>query len=196
MRLPQGWRIRLNAFIRKHKSPRMLRGYLDPTGSFKPDTRVGDTCFMHRPENIYIGDNVYVGHFTLLDGTERLTIGEGTQISAWAGVLTHSSHIAIRLFGRHYLEVPEGEKKGYRASPVMIGRYVFVGVGAKVLSGVTIGDGALVTPGSIVRQDVAPFMIVSGDPAVVVGDTRDLDRPYLEEDARLRDWYAEWQEAD
>ncbi|MHB8896856.1 MAG: acyltransferase [Candidatus Geothermincolia bacterium] len=196
MRLPQGWRIRLNAFIRKHKSPRMLRGYLDPAGSYRPDTRVSDTCVMHRPENIFIGDNVYVGHFTVLDGTEILAIGEGTQISAWAGVLTHSSHVAVRLYGRHYLEVPESEKKGYRAGPVTIGRYVFIGVGAKVLSGVTIGNGALVTPGSMVRADVPAFAIVSGDPAEVVGDTRELDKPYLEQEAGLRDWYAEWQEAD
>jgi acetyltransferase-like isoleucine patch superfamily enzyme len=174
----------------------MPRGYIDASGEFRPDTRVSDSCSIYRPERVFIGDNVYVGHFTVLDGSERLTIGEGTQISAWAGVLTHSSHVAIRLYGRHYLDVPEADKKGYRLAPVTIGKYVFVGVGAKILAGVTIGDGALVSPNSIVRDDVEPFMIVAGDPAVVVGDTRELDKPYLQEDQCLERWYREWQEAD
>ena len=72
------------------------------------------------------------------------------------------------------------------------GKYVFVGVGAKILYGTIIGDGALVSPGSIVRGDVETFAIVAGDPAEVIGDTRDLDSEYLQ-DPQLKGWYDEWQ---
>nr|WP_272505152.1 DapH/DapD/GlmU-related protein [Salinibacter ruber] len=44
----------------------------------------------------------------------------------------------------------------------MIGDDVFVGTGALVLKGVTIGDGAVVGAGSVVTQDVPPWTVVGG----------------------------------
>lgn len=194
--VPVGLRPRtqhlLNSLARRLKSPKMLWGYLDSSGNWNPRTRISDSTFIYCPDQIKIEDNVYIGHFTILDGTGGIEIGEGTQISSWAGVYSHSSHIAIRLYGKHYYEVPEDKKRGFRIAPVKLGRYVFVGVGAIVLSGVTVGDGALVAPRSIVRGNVDPFAVVSGDPAEVVGDTRDIDRKYLD-DPQIKSWYEEWQ---
>ena len=172
----------------------MVRGYTDASGAYRVNTRVSSSTFIYRPENVFVEDNVYVGHYTVLDGSARLAIGEGTQVSAWSGLLTHSSHISIRLYGRHYLECPEEQKKGYQLEPVTLGRCVFIGSRVLVLPGVTIGDGALVAAGSIVRADVAAFDVVAGDPATVVGDTREMDKAYLEDDPQLLAWYTEWQE--
>jgi acetyltransferase-like isoleucine patch superfamily enzyme len=169
----------------------MLYGYMDSSGVWRPKTRISDTASIYRPKRVLIEDNVFIGHYTILDGTGGLEIGEGTQISSWAGLFTHSSHVSIRLYGKHYQEVPEGEKKGFRIAPVRAGKYVFIGLGAKILYGTTIGDGVLVSPGSIVRGEVEPFAIVSGAPAEVIGDTRDLDRKYLQ-DPQLKGWYDEW----
>jgi len=116
----------------------------------------------------------------------------GSQIGAWVGIFTHSSHIAIRIYGNHYQEVPEQQKKGYPVSSVKIGKYVFIGAGAKILPGVTIGNGALVAAGSIVSKDVGEFEIVSGNPAEVIGDTKRLDKRYLKY-PQLMEWYNEWQ---
>ena len=44
----------------------------------------------------------------------------------------------------------------------------WVGAGAMVLRGVTIGQGAIVAAGAVVTRDVAPFSIVAGNPAVLV----------------------------
>ena len=107
-------------------------------------------------------------------------------------MFTHSSHIAIRICGDHYQELPEKEKKGFAVAPVSIGRYVFVGAGSLILPGVSIGDGALISAGSIVKNDVAEFEIVAGNPAVMIGDTRKLDARYLEDPLALA-WYQEWQ---
>lgn len=48
---------------------------------------------------------------------------------------------------------------------VVIGNDVWVGYGATILSGVTIGDGAVVAACSVVTKDVAPYAIVAGNPA-------------------------------
>jgi acetyltransferase-like isoleucine patch superfamily enzyme len=183
---------KLELTLRRFKSPQMLWGYQDASGAWRERTRTSDTVFFYHPENIFIEDNVFVWHYTILDGTDRLEIGEGSQIGAWVGIFTHSSHIAIRLYGNHYQEVPEDKKKGYKVAPVKIGKYVFVGAGAKIFPGVVVGDGAIISAGAIVNKDVGAFEIVSGNPAVVIGDTRKLDKRYLK-DLQIGEWYNEWQ---
>ena len=185
-------REKINLAMRRFKTPRMIYGYMDSSGEWRPKTRISDTVFFYHQENIKIGDNVFVWHYTIIDGIGGLEIGEGTQIGAWVGIFTHSSHIAIRIYGKHYLEVPESEKKGYRIKKVTIGKYVLIGAGALILPGVSIGDGALISAGSIVKKDVNAFDIVSGNPAEVVGDTRKMDRRYLKDPA-IKSWYEEWQ---
>jgi chloramphenicol O-acetyltransferase type B len=51
---------------------------------------------------------------------------------------------------------------------IVIGSDVWVTFGSYVLSGVTIGDGAVVATGSIVTKDVPPYAIVGGNPAKVI----------------------------
>lgn len=48
---------------------------------------------------------------------------------------------------------------------VVIGNDVWIGYGAKILSGVTIGDGAIIAAGAVVTKDVSPYSIVGGVPA-------------------------------
>ena len=52
-----------------------------------------------------------------------------------------------------------------RASPVVLGHDVWIGHGAIVLPGVSIGNGAAVAAGAVVSRDVPPFAIVLGVPA-------------------------------
>lgn len=172
----------------------MVWGYRNANGIWRDKTRISDSVFFYHRENIDVGENVFVWHYTILDGTGGLEIGEGAQIGAWVGVFTHSSHIAIRLYGKHYQEVLEDDKKGYIVAPVCISRYAFIGAGAAILPGVTIGQGALVSAGSVVKDDVGDFQIVSGNPAVPIGTTKDIDSKYLTDEV-LRSWYEEWQES-
>lgn len=191
--VPSPIRRAIRRQIQSLKQPRMVWGYQDASGSFRAATRISDTAILYHPENISMGENVFVWHYTILDGTGGLEIEEGAQIGAWVGLFTHSSHISIRLLGKHYQEIPEYEKPGYVTAPVRIGRYVFIGAAAKVLPGVSVGNGALISAGSMVIKDVPPFSIMRGSPAKEVGDTRELDESYLC-DERLRKWYQEWQE--
>lgn len=52
--------------------------------------------------------------------------------------------------------------------PVTIGRHCFIGGGAMILPGVTIGEGSIVGAGSVVADDVPPHSIVAGNPARVI----------------------------
>jgi acetyltransferase-like isoleucine patch superfamily enzyme len=179
--------------IRKRKSPKYIWGYKDSDGSWNPRTRISDTVYIGHPERITIKDNVFIGHYSILDGIGGIEIGKGAVLSAWVGVFTHSAHIAIRLYGNHYTEIHESEKKAYHVKPVKIGKYVFIGAQSLILPGVVIGDGAIISAGSIVKENVDMFSRVSGNPAKVIGNTKDLDKKYLD-DPQMMEWYKEWQE--
>lgn len=181
-----------NSFWRFLKAPRMRWGYKDSSGVWRERTRISDSVSLYHPERIAIGDNVFIGHYSHLDGTGGLVISKGCQIAGWNGIYTHSSHVSIRLYGEHYVEVDEDNKVGYFTAPVRLEKYVFLGVAARVFPGVTIGKGAFVQAMSVVTKDVDEYQIVSGYPAKVVGDTRGLDAKYLK-DPLLEKWYQEWQ---
>lgn len=52
--------------------------------------------------------------------------------------------------------------------PTNIGRDVWIGANAVIISGTTIGDGAVVAAGAVVTKDVEPFCVVAGIPARVI----------------------------
>ncbi len=185
-------RHRIDSLVQSLKAPRMVYGYMDVCDNWREKTRISDTVFFYRKENVTIGDNVFIWHYTIIDGTGGIEINEGAQIGAWVGIFTHGSHMSIRIYGRHYQEIPESEKKGYIIKPVKIGKYVFIGARSIIFPGVTIGDGALVSAGSFVTKNVKPFEIVSGNPAETIGDTRKLDKRYMK-DPTIKSWYEEWQ---
>jgi len=62
----------------------------------------------------------------------------------------------------------EGRTSPYARGDVVIGNDVWLGTHSLILSGVTIGDGAVVGAGSVVAKDVPPYAIAAGSPARVV----------------------------
>ncbi|MBB4222590.1 acyltransferase [Variovorax guangxiensis] len=142
------------------------------------------------PERMLVGDHVFIGHFSVIDATYGLTIGEGCQIGFFTGIFTHSSHAAIRLYGRAYVHV--AEKKAYFTAPVTVGDYSFIGAHATLLPGTRIGRGSIVSAYSLVKGEHPDFAILAGNPAVVVGDTRAMDERLLTRHPELREHYESW----
>ncbi|MCL4164522.1 UNVERIFIED_CONTAM: hypothetical protein GTU68_021911 [Idotea baltica] len=107
--------------------------------------------------NISIGSYSRVGDNCHLDGEGAVQIGEGS-ILAPSVVVLSSSHIYDQDMCLPY---SQGDKK----APVVIGRGVWVGWGAIILPGVTVGDAAVVAAGSVVAKDVRSGEVVAGNPA-------------------------------
>ena len=62
-----------------------------------------------------------------------------------------------------------GDEPERLSDPLEIGDDVWIGYGAIILSGVSIGRGAVISAGSVVHKDVAPYSIVAGNPASEIG---------------------------
>ena len=58
---------------------------------------------------------------------------------------------------------------------IVIGNHGFVGVNAVILPDIEIGEGAMVSAGAVVTKNVAPWTIVAGVPACVIGERKQLD---------------------
>ncbi len=91
-------------------------------------------------------------------------IGEGTQLGyGGMGIVIHKD----ARIGRHCLishQVTIGGRSGLKDLPV-IGDYVRIGAGAKILGNVRIGDFAVIGANAVVVRDVAPGAVVGGIPA-------------------------------
>ncbi len=149
-------------------------------GKFRKMTRISSSTVIMNKRNLQIGDNVWIWHYSIIDATNKVQIGEGCQIGAWVGIFTHSSHIAIRLYGgESYIRTPQSERKGYVNGEVSIGAYSFIGARAAVMPGVSIGKGCLIAAGTLVNKSVPDFSIVAGSPGVVKGSTKDLDKEFF-----------------
>ena len=124
------------------------------------------------PKNIEIGEDTIIGDHAFLDGRDKLTIGNHTDIAS--SVMIYNSE--------HDLS-----KDDFSAivAPVTIGDYVFIGPRVTIMPGVKIGKGAVVAGGAVVTKDVDPFTIVGGVPAKLIGERKNKNPNYKLGRARL-----------
>ena len=107
---------------------------------------------------------------------ERSTVGRGTEVVANGGSITIGSdvRIAARCFlstANHRFADPGVPiaRQGFDVRPVLIEDDVWIGFGACILPGVTIGRGSIVGAGAVVTKDVPAGSIVGGVPARIIG---------------------------
>ena len=113
--------------------------------------------------NVHLGDDVFLNTGCVILDSAPVQIGDGTMCGPGVHIYcaTHHSDIAKRRAGIE------------NARPVTIGENVWLGGGAIILPGITIGDGAIVGAGSVVTRDVAAEGRVAGNPArKIVGKSR------------------------
>jgi len=107
--------------------------------------------------SIRIGDLVSVNPFTIIYGIGDVTIGSGVRIATSVTVIP-ANHVAHR-DGTPLVE------SGVTKLGIVIEDNVWVGAGARILDGVTIGRDAVIGAGSVVTRSVPPGARVAGVPA-------------------------------
>jgi len=106
---------------------------------------------------IFLGENVFVNYnCTFLDGAD-IRIGARTLVGPDVRIYTPN----------HPTDYLERRKPIDRYSPVTIGEDCWIGGGAIILPGVTIGNRVIVAAGSVVVDDVPDDVLVAGNPAWV-----------------------------
>ena len=130
-----------------------------------------------------MGDRVHIGPSTLIS-ISGIVIEDDVTIAWDCLFYDHNSH-PVRWEDRKNDTLREYEDmtatgnpllhkdwSHVRSAPIHICSKAWIGVGCKILKGVTIGEGAVVGAGSVVTKDVPPFAIVGGNPAKVIGSSR------------------------
>lgn len=104
--------------------------------------------------NLRIGRNVFVNQGCRLDDIGGIDLGDDVLLGPGVRIISSG----------HPLD-PTLRRRQVTAAPIVIGRNVWVGAGATILQGITIGDDAVVAAGAVVTGDVAPALLVAGVPA-------------------------------
>lgn len=136
-------------------------------------------AMVFHPENIVLGENVYVGHYAILKAYHRNTmeIGSGTWIGQMAFLHSAGGIVVGRDVGigprvTILTSAHELRDRGLPIlnqdlsfAPVELGDGCDIGAGATLLPGVRVGKGAQVGAGSVVTRNVPAYAVVSGVPA-------------------------------
>lgn len=112
---------------------------------------------------IHIGANVVIDDYSFISAHENIFIGDEVMIASHCYIVDFNHIYPLSKSKKNI-----GKKSGYTSAPVKIGKYVWIGTHSVVLSGVTIGDNAVIGAGSVVTKNIPANTIAVGNPAKVV----------------------------
>ena len=147
---------------------------------------IGENCYIEPPfhsnfggGHVHFGNNIYANfNLTLVDDT-HIYVGDYTMFGPNVTVATAGHPI-----------LPELREKGYQYNaPVHIGRNCWIGAGAVILHGVTLGDNVVVGAGSIVTKDLPSNVVAVGNPCKVLREVGERDRECYFKERRIN-WEA------
>ena len=108
---------------------------------------------------LLVGNDVVIGRNNIVAVKNLVTIGDYTRIGSDVQIIDHGHG-----FGRNALIKDQPALLG----ETHIGRDVWIGVGARILMGVRVGDGAVIGANAVVTHDVPENAVVAGVPARVI----------------------------
>jgi acetyltransferase-like isoleucine patch superfamily enzyme len=109
--------------------------------------------------DVKVGENTWIGPFTIMDGRGGLTVGRYCNISAGVQLYSHDT-VQWALTGGKAAEVRR---------PTSVGDYCYIGPMSIISHGVTIGERSVVGANSFVNKDMPPQSIAAGSPARIIG---------------------------
>lgn len=144
---------------------------------------VGENCYIEPPfhanfggAHVHFGKNVYANfNLTCVDDT-HIYVGDYTMFGP---------NVTIATAG-HPLW-PSLREKGYQYNmPVHIGKNCWIGAGAIILPGITVGDNVVIGAGSIVTKDLPSNVLAVGNPCRVLREINEHDREYYFKDKKIQ----------
>lgn len=114
-----------------------------------------------------VGDQTSFALMVMLDVMfpEKISVGRNTVIGYNTTILAHEYLI-----------------KEYRLGDVNIGSEVMIGANSTIMPGITIGDGAIVSAGTLVHKDVPAGAFVGGNPMQVIYTKEELAKRWAEDE--------------
>lgn len=109
--------------------------------------------------NIRVGHKVFINHGCTLNDIGGIDIGDDVMIGPNVSLISSG----------HPVE-PFDRTRRVTAAPIVIGHNVWIGAGAMVLQGVTVGADSVIAAGAVVTRNVPAATLVAGVPARVVRD--------------------------
>lgn len=148
------WLVRFNASLAQSPTERR-EILLERFGAVGYGTVVRPPFFCDYGYNIRLGDGVFLNYNCVFLDVVTIAVGDRSQIGP-----------AVQIYSADHPRDPELRRQGLEVGrPVMIGRDVWIGGGAIVMPGVSVGDRAVIGAGSVVTKDVAAGETVVGNPA-------------------------------
>lgn len=143
---------------------------------------IGQNCYIEPPlhanwggKHVHFGKNVYANfNLTLVDDT-HIYVGDYTMIGPNVTIATGGHPILPKLRERFFQ---------YNA-PVHIGRNCWIGAGAIIVPGITIGDNTVIGAGSVVTKDIPANVVAVGNPSRVLREIGESDRKYYFKDRKI-----------
>lgn len=141
---------------------RYLNSLLAAYGS---EGRVTHMVHIHHPEHIFIGKGSYInGGMLAASEHAKILIGEDCMIS-------YDVHMRTDMHRHDRIDIPMN-KQGTTEADIIIGDDVWIGYGAQIMMGVTIGSHSIIGAGAIVTHDIPDYSVATGIPARVIKDRR------------------------
>lgn len=145
---------------------------------------IGSNCYIEPPfhanwggRHVHFGNLVYANfNLTMVDDT-HIYVGDYTMFGPNVTVATAGHPI-----------MPELREKAYQYNfPVRIGRNCWIGAGALIMPGITIGDNVVVGAGSVVTKDLPGNVVAVGNPCRILREIGDYDREYYFKGRKIPD---------
>ena len=123
--------------------------------------------WLQRKRGVKIGKNVHWGTHVVVDYPypNFVVVEDGASISGNDYLLAHCKPLP------YHKDCSESY-----VAPIIVHKHAWIAVNVTILPGVEIGEGAIVSAGSVVSKDVPPFTVANGNPAKVVADIAELVR--------------------